>query len=166
MGKVLVSYATKYGSTKEVAEKIADNMRAQADDVDVMSVDDVKSIDGYDKVVFGAALYAGNISGPAKKFLNRNRAVLAGKPVSMFLLGPISRDEKEMTGAEDQMAKVLAKYDWFKPVSSQIFVGKFDLSMLKWPFSLVAKMKGTPLYGETLRDERDWDAISAWAASI
>ncbi len=166
MSKVLVTYATKYGSTKDVAEKIGETMRGKGDDVDILSVSDAGAIYGYDKIVFGAALYAGNISGPAKKFLTRNQAALSAKPVSFFVLGPINRDAKDMTGAEEQMAKVLAKFAWFKPAASKVFVGKFDASMLKWPLSLLTKAKGTPLYGETARDERDWDDIQTWAESV
>ncbi len=166
MSKALVVYASKYGSTKDVAEKVGSVMRERGEEVDVLSVDEVKSVNQYNKIVFGAALYAGNISKPARSFLNRQQAVLAQKPVAFFVLGPISKDEKEMVDAEEQLKKVLTKFDWFKPANAKVFVGKFDLSMLKWPISLVGKMKGTPLYGETLRDERDWDAIQTWAASV
>jgi menaquinone-dependent protoporphyrinogen oxidase len=166
VSKVLVAYATKYGSTGEVAEKIGAALKEKGNDVEVKSVEDAQSIDGFDQIVFGAAFYAGNISKPARNFLVRNQAALTAVPVFLFMLGPITREESEMTGAEEQLDKLLAKYDWLKPVATKVFVGKFDPDMLKWPFSLVTKVKGTPLYGETLRDERDWDDIQKWAASI
>lgn len=166
MSKVLVAYASKYGSTKEVAEKVGAVIREKGESVDIKTVEDINSVDEYDKIVLGAALYAGNLSRAARKFLNRNQAGLAAKPVSMFVLGPIGPDEAEMTGAKEQLAKLLEKYEWLKPVATEVFIGKFDATMLKFPVTILLKLPASPLYGMTQQDNRDWNAISAWATNV
>ena len=57
MAKILVAYATKLGSTREVAERVATRLRDRGLDTDLAAAGTVKSLDGYDGVVFGGALY-------------------------------------------------------------------------------------------------------------
>lgn len=51
---VLVAYATRYGSTPEVADAVGDRLRAAGLEVEVRPVDGVRSLDGYTAAVIGA----------------------------------------------------------------------------------------------------------------
>ena len=55
--KILVTYATRYGSTQEVAEKVAATLRESGLAVDVQPAKQVRTLDGYRAVVVGAPLY-------------------------------------------------------------------------------------------------------------
>jgi menaquinone-dependent protoporphyrinogen oxidase len=52
MASALVGYATKYGSTREVAERVAARLRHGGFDAEVRPAGEVKSLDGYDAMVF------------------------------------------------------------------------------------------------------------------
>lgn len=54
---ILLAYATRFGSTQEVAEAITATLREAGIEVELQAMQDVESLDGYDAIVLGAALY-------------------------------------------------------------------------------------------------------------
>ena len=92
---VLVGYATRYGSTREVAEALAAALREQGLGVDLRPVRDVGSIDGYRAVVLGAPFYIGSWHKDALSFVTRHAEGLASRLVALFALGPLGDDEVE-----------------------------------------------------------------------
>ena len=99
MASVLVAYATKYGSTREVAEAIAARLRERGVKIDVRAAGDVDSLDGYDAVVFGGALYFFRLRREGRRFLSRHRKALSGVPVAVFGMGPIEDTEEQYVDA-------------------------------------------------------------------
>jgi menaquinone-dependent protoporphyrinogen oxidase len=163
---ILVTYATRYGSTQEVAEAIAATLRAQGLEVDLQPMRNVRTLEGYHAVVLGAPLYIGHWLKDAQRFLAQHRVALMQRPVALFTLGPTQADEKEWEGVRVQFAQELAKYPWLKPVASELFGGKYDPAKLHFPDSLLAKLPATPLHRMPASDVRDWMAIRAWAGSL
>ena len=155
---LLVTYATKYGSTEEVAEAVAIAIREAGVDVETRSMRDVLTLDGYDGVVLGAALYMSRLHSDARRFLSTHSAALSSRPVALFAPGPIQNVEKEWDGARLQLTKELAKFPWFAPISTVIFGGKFDPTKLGFPFNLLPPLRKIPA-----SDARDWTAIRTWA---
>jgi menaquinone-dependent protoporphyrinogen oxidase len=156
---ILVAYATRYGSTQETAESIAQILRELEYETDLAPMRQVRSLEKYDGVVMGAPLQMFKWHGDAHHFVERYRRVLPGLPVAVFALGPLHREEKEMQEARAQLDKELAKHAWFQPREIQIIVGRLDPTKLHFPFSLFAnKMPAS--------DEMDWEAIRAWAKRL
>lgn len=89
MTTVLVAYATRRGSTKEIAEWVGDALREAGHTVDVRPAGDVRDIVGYDAVVLGSALYMQRWCRDARWFARRHRRALAGRPVWLFSSGPL-----------------------------------------------------------------------------
>src|SRR5262245_60714321 len=87
--KVLVAYGTKNGSTAGIADMIAAELAADGVAVDVQPAAQVRSIDGYDAVVLGGALYAGRWHRDARRFARRYAAGLRTLPVWVFSSGPL-----------------------------------------------------------------------------
>src|SRR5262245_22635349 len=85
---VLVAYASKHGSTREVAESIADTFRGHELDVDLQEAEAVEDVRAYDGVVLGGALYTGRLHSDARRFLRRHRAELARRPLAVYAMGP------------------------------------------------------------------------------
>src|SRR5215204_53294 len=89
--KVLVSAASKYGATSEIAEKIANTLREAlsergglgGDDVvvDVVSAEQVGSVEDYDAVVLGSAVYAGHWLESARELVERHEWLLEARRV-------------------------------------------------------------------------------------
>jgi menaquinone-dependent protoporphyrinogen oxidase len=155
---VLVAYATTYGSTQEVAQSIAETLRGCGLEVDVQPAKKVIELSGYRAVALGAPLYMFRWHPDARHFLARHRAALAALPTAIFALGPFHNKEDELHSAREQLDKELAKFPWLKPAVIEVFAGKFDPASLKFPFSMIGPLKKMPA-----SDERDWEAISAWA---
>jgi menaquinone-dependent protoporphyrinogen oxidase len=86
---IRVAYATRYGSTQEVAEAVGARLRERGLGADVRRARDVRSLEGFDAVVLGAPLYIGSLLREARRFLKRHQATLSQIPVALFLLGPV-----------------------------------------------------------------------------
>jgi menaquinone-dependent protoporphyrinogen oxidase len=158
---ILLAYATSSGSTLEVAQAIAETLRSSGLEIDLQLAKQVKTLSGYSAVVLGAPLYMFHWHADAKKFLARHRAVLAELPTAIFALGPFHNKEDELTSARESLNKDLANYAWLKPGSITVFPGKFDPASLRFPYNLIPALKNMPA-----SDERDWEAIRAWAIEI
>ncbi|MBK8027727.1 MAG: flavodoxin domain-containing protein [Chloroflexi bacterium] len=158
---VLVTYASSYGSTREVAEAVAETLRACGFTVDSLPVKQVRDIDRYNGIVLGAPLYMFHWHKQATGFLARNRQALSNHPAAVFALGPITpgNEAKEFPEARAMLDKELAKFPWFHPITVEMFGGKIDPTHLRFPFSMF--MKEVPA-----ADLRDWDAIRRWAADL
>ena len=159
--KVLVGYATRYGSTHEVAEAIGESLQKAGLVVDVKPLWEVRSLEGYEAVVMGAPLFMFRWHKDALGFLSRHRKTLSGLPLAVFALGPVHvpHDEQEWLGSRSQLDKELAKFPWLKPAAIQIFGGKYDPAALRFPLKMFAG-------AEPASDIRDWQAIRAWAAEL
>ena len=159
--KILVGYATKYGSTQEVAEFIANTLQESDNQPDLRPLREVKSLTGYRAVVMGAPFYMYQWMKDARKFLSRHEAALTKLPVAVFALGPTDASETPEDNPDvfAQLDKALEAYPWLKPVDQALFGGKFDPSLLKFPMNLfVGQMPAS--------DIRDWDAIRSWTEGV
>lgn len=85
--RVLVGYASRFGSTRDIAMRIADRLRTHGNEVDVRSVEEISSCDPYDAVVFGSGVYDGSWTAEATGLMRRHAAALAQKPVWLFTVG-------------------------------------------------------------------------------
>jgi menaquinone-dependent protoporphyrinogen oxidase len=160
--KVLVAYASKYGSTRGIAERIAEHLQAAGQQADVRPVQDIHDLGGYDAVVVGSAVFAGHWMAEATEFVRRNRAVLADRPVWLFSSGPIGTmaAKHEPVAPKELPALVRA----INPRGHRVFFGAWDRAnvgraRLGFAERMVAKWLPEG-------DFRDWAAIEAWAQSI
>jgi menaquinone-dependent protoporphyrinogen oxidase len=154
---ILLAYASRFGSTQEVAATIATTLRENGLEVDLQPMQEVKSLDRYDAVVLGAAIYNAKWNAAAHQFVSRHQDVLAKLPVATFTLGPLSGSEAAKRNSRHQLDMELAKYPWLKLVAVEIFAGKYDSSK-----------PGLNFFERFLpaRDYRNWDAIRAWANEL
>jgi menaquinone-dependent protoporphyrinogen oxidase len=151
---ILVTFATRAGSSEEVAQTLAEALRSHALPVDLRRATDVHSIDQFTAVAICAALYAGRLHKDVRRFLSAHREVLTKIPVALFVLGPVHSDEKEWTGARQQLEKELKTFPWLSPVLQEIVGGKFDPTRLGFPFNLLPALRKMPA-----SDVRDWKLI-------
>ena len=151
---ILVTYATRTGSSEEVAQTLAEVLRGHSLPVELRRAVDVHAIEQYTAVVICVALYAGRLHKEMRRFLAEHRAVLAKVPVALFVLGPVQNDEKEWTGARQQLEKELRNFPWLSPVVQQIVGGRFDPARMGFAFKLLPALRKMPV-----SDVRDWKAI-------
>lgn len=160
--KVLVTYATKYGSTAQIAEKIGQTLHQAGLQVDVQPVKQIRDVEPYSAVILGSAVYIGAWRKDAVKFLQHHELALAKIPVWLFSSGP--------TGKGDPVTLLQGwRYpQGLQPIINRIqprditvfggFVDENKVSFIeKWMIKNVKAPSG---------DFRDWNAITAWAQEI
>src|SRR6186997_2974837 len=126
--RLLIGYASRFGSTRDIAIRIADTLRARGNEVDVRSIDEIESFDRYDAVVFGSGVYDGSWTPEARDLLRRHAAALARKPVWLFsvgsfgdrhpIIGPLMRKEPKEISEFEQSTH---------PRDYRVFAGVIDL---------------------------------------
>jgi menaquinone-dependent protoporphyrinogen oxidase len=89
--RVLVAYATKLGSTGETAEAIAQVLRDGGHRALALHARDVRSLDEWDAVILGSAVYAAHWQKDARLFIERFREDLSARPLWLFSGGPLDR---------------------------------------------------------------------------
>jgi len=160
MASVLVAYASKYGSTGEVAEAVAAKLREHGLEATAQPAESVTSLEGVSAVVLGVALYFFRWRGSAHKFLKRYRRNLEAVPVAVFGMGPIEDTPEQYTGARGHLDKGLAKHPWLAPVSVEVFGGRLDPEHLRFPDNNPAMRQMGAV------DLRDWASVGKWADSL
>ncbi|MDZ7724497.1 MAG: flavodoxin domain-containing protein [candidate division KSB1 bacterium] len=160
--KILVAYATKYGSTKEIAEKIGEVLQQAGLNAEVRDVKQVEALPVCDAVVLGSAAYIGSWRKSAAKFLKANEDVLKDKPVWLFSSGPTGEGDPVQLAQNWQFPKKLQPVaDRIGPRDIALFHGNADAEKLtgfhKWMMNKVDAPLG---------DYRDWQRIGSWAKEI
>jgi menaquinone-dependent protoporphyrinogen oxidase len=152
---ILVAYATKHGSTGEVAQEIAATLRRADFPVDLRKAAEVDDIGAYSGVVLGGALYMGRWHRDAVDFLDRFATELDDKVLAVFAMGPRELTHSEVSGSRVQLGRALARSAAPEPDSVAIFGGVIDPAKHHFPFNRLPAS-----------DARDWVQIEDWTREI
>jgi menaquinone-dependent protoporphyrinogen oxidase len=157
---VLVAYASKRGSTAEIAETVAATLRRNGVEVSLCPVNEVGDLDLYEAVIVGSAVYMKRWRGDARHFLKKHRKALRKLPFWVFSSGPVgdpANDNPEWI----ESPKFVAKLEEMGVREHVVFGG----TVPREPRGLMEKAMadGTP---EEFRDRRDWEQIRAWAEVV
>ncbi len=159
---VLIAYASKYGATEEIAEKIGEVLRQAGLAAEVKAADKVKDLSPYQAVILGSAVYVGRWRKQAVKFLQANEKVLAEKPVWIFSSGPSGEgDPVELLNGWRMPDKVAPLLEAIQPRDVAVFHGNLDPDKL----NLIERRMIKMVEAQT-GDFRDWEMIQAWGKSI
>lgn len=162
VAKVLVSAASLHGATAEIAQAIGQALSEQGFTVGVIPPGDVRSLDGYDAVIIGSAVYMGHWLDPAKDFVDRFRGALADHPVWLFSSGPVGKPSSKLAQSMDQdPADLSGIVEAIRAQDHRRFAGKLDRKHLHLP------QRASLLVFRGLEgDFRDWADIRQWAQGI
>jgi menaquinone-dependent protoporphyrinogen oxidase len=158
MKNILVAYATKTGSTKEVAEEMARVMTSGGMRAEAKPMAEVGSLEAYDGVVVGAPINGMRWLPEALAFVEANKAKLASVPTAYFLLSVAIAGKglftKKVFSCLDPAAAIV------KPVNTGFFGG----FMSQEPPMILRLVFG--LKKDAPKDARDWEAIRRWAGEV
>lgn len=122
--KILITSASKHGSTTEIADVIGSRLRVRGHDVDVVPATTAGPPDGYDVVIVGSAPYAGSWLSASRDFVDRNADALSSKRVWLFSSGPL----EERGSAGIPAAKVDRLTALTGSRGHHVFAGRLDLA--------------------------------------
>ncbi|HDP77986.1 MAG TPA: hypothetical protein ENN47_07365 [Mesotoga infera] len=160
--KTLVAYATKRGSTAEIAEKIGEVLEKRQVQVDVMPVREVVDLSPYKTVILGTAIYIGLWRREAVKFLKTYADELAKMTFWIFLSGPTGEgDPLELLDGWRFPESMRHMIEQIKPAEITCFGGRIESCKMN-PFEKMIIKK----VGAKIGDFRNWGSIASWANEI
>jgi menaquinone-dependent protoporphyrinogen oxidase len=160
--RVLVTYASKYGATAEIAKRIGEVLRKEGLPADVLPVERVTDLVSYGAVVLGSAVYIGRWRKEATKFLEANERALTKRKVWLFSSGPTGEgDPVELVEGKKIPESVRPVVSRIKPQDVAVFHGVLDMGELSFIERWVIKRVDAPT-----GDFRNWEDITAWAKEI
>jgi menaquinone-dependent protoporphyrinogen oxidase len=156
--RILVSAASKHGSTAEIASRIAGTLRAGLPSVvvDALPAAEVGDTATYDAVVLGSAVYMGRWLDDARNLAERI-AARTPRPVWLFSSGPIGdppKPDEEPVDVDGIVGATHAR-------GHRLFAGRLDRHRLGFGEKAVVMALRVPD-----GDFRDWDAIDTWSTEI
>ena len=159
---ILVAYASKYGATEEIAERIGEVLRQTGLQADVLPVNGIRDLNPYKAVILGSAVYIGKWNKEAVAFLQANEKVLADRPVWLFSSGPTGEgDPVELLEGWRLPAALQPVADRIRPRDIAVFGGYVNPDKLTFiERGLMKAMK------KAFGDFRDWDRIHTWSTTV
>lgn len=158
--RILVTYATRAGSTGEVATVIGQALTERGFAVNLRPIEEKPSLDGYQAVLIGSAVRMGQWLPEAVDFIKTHQQQLNTMPVALFTvhmnnLGEDDESEKNRHSYLDAVRPLV------NPVDEAFFAGKMDFARLSFLDRLIAK-----LVKASEQDLRDWNQVRAWAEEV
>lgn len=156
--RALVAYASRNGSTAEIAQAIAETLRSEGVEVDVRPAGEVAALDPYPAVILGSAVYAGRWCRDALALLRRPQ--LAGRDVWLFSSGPVGEASADGGDRFTRPRRVERRASELGAHEHVVLGGAIAEGggLLRRRIA-----RRTPA---AQRDARDWDRIEAWARQI
>ncbi len=156
--RVLVTAASKHGSTEEIGQAIVEELDRRGIVADFLVPEAVRSVDGFDAVVVGSAVYAGHWLKPARDLIERLGPDLRDRAVWLFSSGPVGEPEPKPDGDPADVDDLIGAVGAREHV---VFPGRIKREELGFAERAIVRALRVPD-----GDFRDWVAIDAWAGSI
>jgi menaquinone-dependent protoporphyrinogen oxidase len=164
--RILVTYASRSGSTAEIAEAIGRTLSEGGMKVDVVSMNDVRDLSLYDAVVAGSAIQGSKWLPEAVQFIHSNRTALAQKRFAMFTVCITMAMKNATNYRQGVLSWVAPVRSMVKPLSEGLFAGMLDFKKLPFSWNVLMLRLTVALGIFPHGDHRDWNAVRAWADEL
>ncbi len=162
--RILITYATRTGSTAEVANAISKVLTARGFDPVRKTVIENPQIEGYHAVVMGSAIRMGGWLPEMLEFIRNNQTKLSQIPTAIFTVHIYNTRNDDASRAA-RKAYTIPVWKMLTPVHEAFFAGKINPAKLSLLNRVLARI-GTGDSGPKIGDYRDWDRIRTWAETI
>jgi menaquinone-dependent protoporphyrinogen oxidase len=179
MKKVLIIYGTRWGSTEEISQKLANILNEEGIEAELLNLETTKkrdypSLDGYDGILLGSGIKIKRWTKSARKFLKKYADELKEKPNALGVFvscGDGGIPEKREQAKEEYIKSMLDKYeveaDIYEAMGGMIDLtedskmGKFSIKMMN-----MAAQDDPDLKANDKNDTRDWDRIKEFGKNF
>jgi menaquinone-dependent protoporphyrinogen IX oxidase len=165
--KVLLTFSSGYGTTKEVAEEIANVFQNEYQlQVDLQPIDDMARLSDYDVIVVGSSVRADNPLANTSDFFALHNKELLKKKFALFMVClTAGTAEGKIKVKRDYLSKILLKYPALSPIGVEAFGGRIDFAKLNPVMQQLVKtvMRKAGVCPDASLDARNWDEIRQWA---
>lgn len=158
MTRALVGYATRAGSTADVAAHLAEGLRSEGWQVDVANLADQPSPAGYDLVVFGSGIHASAWFSEGVAWAAQHAEALRERPVAVFNVCLSAVDPSVRAESLGYNKAVTARVT---PIAETTFPGRYRPAEVGFFKRLLMRSINKPA-----QDHVDPEAIRAWARSL
>ena len=155
--RILVTFASRSGSTSTVADAIALALRKRGFLVMVEPIKQSPSVKGYQAVIIGSAIRQGAWLKEAVSFLTANQEALRRVRVALFTVHGLNRGDDEQSRLKRE-AYIEPLRSLVTPVAHVFFPGRIDPTRLSLFDRLMVKALPAPV-----GDFRDWTKVNNWA---
>jgi len=162
--KVLVAYASRHGSTAEIAQAMANTLCSDSVIAEAKWVGHVTDVSEYDAIFIGSAIRYDKWLPEATEFVARHQPALQQMPVSLFFtcMTLSVKSAKTTAQAAEYAAKIAALLPRVSATDVGQFAGVLDFDKIPFPGRLIARLIFVLLRVKA-GDYRDWPAIRHWA---
>jgi len=169
MTKVLVTYGSRYGSTKEIAEFMAETIKEMGHGVDLHEASKApSSIDEYDVVLIGSGIQIGKWKNTALKFLKKHQKALREKKTGLFVSYVFSMYPDKVDESRKKFLVDIADKYRLEPAGLGLFGSCLDFTGkkgLKYRITVNIMKKDLAEMGieyDETYEFRDWPRIKEW----
>lgn len=162
--KILVTYATWAGSTREVAEAMAKTIQKQGMQAEVHPAELAPDLNLFDAVIAGSGIHMGKVHKNLRDFARKNEDTLKNMPVAWFAVCMTMKtdtaENREMTkGFLELLNQIVPN---ITPKATGCFAGAVQTKLrdyhklpffMRWMIKKMGKKEG---------DYRNWDIIEQW----
>ncbi|MEV2226079.1 flavodoxin domain-containing protein [Nocardia vinacea] len=162
--RIAVLYATTQGSTRDIAEFIADALAARGADIELSDIEHAPELSGFTAVIMGSAVHNMALLPAMESYVNAHRDELVRAKVWLFSigLGPALRGPIGRRIGRIVPKKIAALRDSIAPRGYHAFAGHYERAGVSLQARTLYRLMGGGRYG----DLRDWEAILAWTTGI
>lgn len=158
--KILIAYASRHGSTEEVAEAIAETLRGRGFEVSLLRAEEVHDLEGFQGVVLGSGVRFGQWLPLAVHFVERFQARLRSMPTAFFSVHILNLDDSDVS-QRNRLGYLEAVHKMIRPKYEAFFPGRLDPHELNLFERMITRLVHAPQ-----GDLRRWQQIRDWANEI
>lgn len=172
MERILIIYSSTDGQTEKISRRLQEVIESMGQQVTLCAIKDCSGLDlrSFDKIVIGASIRYGRHSQLVTTFINRNKALLDGKPNAFFSVNVVARKpEKSRPEANPYLQKFLKRISW-QPKELAVFAGKIDYPSYRFidrlMIRLIMWMTKGPTDPTAVVEFTDWQQVEAFGRLV
>jgi len=172
MAEILILYSTTDGHTREICQRLEQQLQALGNRVSVADVEqsDAFDLQAMDKVVIGASIRYGKHQPAVYRFVEHNQALLDARPNAFFSVNLVARKaHKRSPQTNPYVRKFLSQINW-QPQHVEVFAGRLDYPSYgrldRLVIRLIMWMTSGPTDPHAVIDFTDWDQVAQFGRKL